>query len=157
MRIILAMNLPYEPALGGANKANRIIAEMLVARGHPVRAVVPMPSKSSQTACFRHLREQGEDVVELKCGYSFRLAGVDVHVVDGPLRALQLHLTDQLREFDPDCVLISSEDPMQLLLGSAIRHRSASIVYIAHTPSCLPFGPASFDPGPHRAQLLSHT
>jgi len=43
------MNLPYEPALGGANKANRIIAELLVARGQSVRAVVPLQVKASAT------------------------------------------------------------------------------------------------------------
>ena len=41
MKILLTMNLPWFPAVGGANKCNRALPERLAARGHAVRAVVP--------------------------------------------------------------------------------------------------------------------
>jgi glycosyltransferase involved in cell wall biosynthesis len=159
MRILLTMNLPYEPPLGGANRANRIIAEMLVAAGHSVSAVVPVgatASNSSSLRPFEHLKLGALNVTENKATYSFRLAGVQVHAVPGPLGALRTTLTSELSAFAPDCILISSEDPMQVLFRAALTYHSASMIYIAHTLSCLPFGPYSFESGRSRSSLLNN-
>lgn len=62
MKILLTMNLPWLPLLGGANKANRAVAEALAARGHEVRAVVPalaVPSRVTRAEVLAELGRRG--------------------------------------------------------------------------------------------------
>ena len=54
-------------------------------------------------------------------------------------------LTEQIREFQPDFVLVSSEDLSHTLLREAAQSASARLVYLAHTPQWFPFGPASWN------------
>lgn len=158
MRIMLAMNLCYEPALGGANKANRILAETLARRGDSVRVVVPSAAllsntkvdDSRQSATSRNLATSHHNSIR-----SFRRSGVQVYEVDGPAHRTSKYLARELEEFRPDCVLISSEDPMQLMLQVALEYCSSKVLYLAHTPSCLPFGPCSFDPSERRSLLFA--
>ena len=67
MKIALTMNLPWFPAVGGANKCNRALAEGLAARGHEVRVVVPalaVPSRWTREEVRATLRERGIQVRE---------------------------------------------------------------------------------------------
>jgi surfactin synthase thioesterase subunit/glycosyltransferase involved in cell wall biosynthesis len=69
----------------------------------------------------------------------FDRAGVEVRVVtDGNLRA---HFTAQAEAFAPDVILVSTDDPAQLLLEVALRNATARVVYLARATLALPFGP----------------
>jgi glycosyltransferase involved in cell wall biosynthesis len=60
---------------------------------------------------------------------------------------LALHaerLTEEIRMFRPDWVLVSSEDVTQRLLRAAERGAMGRLVYLAHTPQFFPFGPESW-------------
>ncbi|HKV08339.1 MAG TPA: amino acid adenylation domain-containing protein, partial [Thermoanaerobaculia bacterium] len=134
MRILLLQSSAYIPSLGGANKANRLLLEQLAAQGHECH-VLGTASGSGATA-FRH-------------------AGVEVEAVpDGAL--LRARAAARLRELAPDRVLVSSEDPAQILLEEAVE-ASPHAVYLAHTTLHLPFGPDGFLQSPARTALLART
>lgn len=155
MRILIAMNLPYEPALGGANKANRILAEMLAARGHNVRVVAPalgVPSRITLQDLDRKIRDQklpfarGKDILALE----IKRVAVRLVADQAQLRAA---LSREIASFRPSCVVISSEEPSQSMLEVALQ-RASCVAYLLHTPNFLPFGPCAFYPGSRRAELL---
>jgi hypothetical protein len=73
-------------------------------------------------------------------------------VKDLPRRALVLQAA--IRDFNPDFVLVSSEDLSHVLLREAARAAPGRIVYLAHTPQFYPFGPESWNPDPKAAALV---
>jgi hypothetical protein len=74
--------------------------------------------------------------------------------VADPARRVQV-LRNQIREFQPDWVLVSSEDLGHVLLREAHHSAEGRVVYLAHTPQFFPFGPASWNPDPHAAGLVA--
>jgi glycosyltransferase involved in cell wall biosynthesis len=157
MKILLTMNLPWFPAVGGANKCNRALAEGLAARGHGVRVVVPalaVPSRWTLEEVRAALRARGIEVDEQDGVDLFRSGGVEVVSVADPAR-LRGELLEQLRGFAPDRVLVSSEDPSQNLLDAVLKAQTAPAIYLSHTPAFLPFGPQAFYPSERRARMLS--
>jgi amino acid adenylation domain-containing protein len=157
MKIALTMNLPWFPAVGGANKCNRALAEGLAARGHEVRAIVPalaVPSRWTREEVRATLRERGAEVREEADVDVFWSGGVEVAAVADPVR-LRSELTERLRAFAPDRVLVSSEDPSQNLLDAALKAQVAPTIYLSHTPAFLPFGPQAFYPSERRGRMLA--
>ena len=121
MRILLAQNSLYYPAHGGGDKSNRLLMEALAARGHACRVVA-----------------RGVTPI-------FERAGVEVHTVaDANLRA---HFASQVEAFAPEIILVSTDDPAQMLLEAALRAPSARVVYLARATLALPFGPDCAFPG----------
>ena len=55
-------------------------------------------------------------------------------------------LHNQIRVFQPDWVLVSSEDVGQVLFREALRSAPGRVVYLAHTPQFFPVGAASWNP-----------
>jgi amino acid adenylation domain-containing protein len=157
MKIALTMNLPWFPAVGGANKCNRALAEGLAARGHEVRAIVPalaVPSRWTREKVRAALRERGVEVREEAGVDVFWSGGVEVVAVADPAR-LRSELTERLRAFAPDRVLVSSEDPSQNLLDAALKAQVTPTIYLSHTPAFLPFGPQAFYPSERRGRMLA--
>jgi glycosyltransferase involved in cell wall biosynthesis len=158
MKIILAMHLPYLPALGGANKCNRALAEALVKKGHMVRAIVlaATPGAESNHANFRDglrplpIGANSEDRVEI-----FSWNGVEVHAHGDPSR-MRRYLTDQIVELEADWVLLSCEEWSQGLLDAALKAAPGRVVYLAHTLLFLPFGPQAYFPSSLRTQWLAN-
>lgn len=154
MRLLLTMNLPYEPAFGGASKANRAVLELLAQRGHSISVVapsfIPPPSGKYLTGDFnqRYEVQSFEDVTISE------INRVEVHSVDISRIPLRTYLAKYLAKFSGDCIMVSSEDSMQVLLREAVSHAASPIVYLAHTPNCLPFGPASFFPSNSGSSLF---
>ena len=74
--------------------------------------------------------------------------------VEDPARRVQV-LRNEIREFQPDWVLVSSEDLGHGLLREAHHSAEGRVVYLAHTPQFFPFGPASWNPDPHAAELVA--
>src|SRR6185369_12784269 len=136
MRILLLQGSPYIPSLGGANKANRLLLEQLAARGHECHAVGTAGSGPPDAAAFRHAGVAVEAVLDAAC--------------------LRERAAALIRSLAPDCVLVSSEDPAQMLLETAVE-ASPRVVYLAHTTLHLPFGPDGFLDCPGRTGLLRRT
>ncbi len=159
MRILLLQSSAYVPSLGGANKANRLLLEQLAARGHECRVIGTAGGDrvTPLDTCLTDLAAAGvRGVAPARPGVvAFRHAGVAVEaVLDGA--ELRVRAAERLRELAPDRVLVSSEDPAQVLLEEAVA-ASPYTVYLAHTTLHLPFGPDGFLESPGRTALLRRT
>src|ERR1041384_5518506 len=64
-------------------------------------------------------------------------------------------LRQQIVEFQPDWVLVSSEDLAHGLLREARHCMPGRVGYLAHTPQFFPFGPASWNPDRHAAEQVA--
>jgi glycosyltransferase involved in cell wall biosynthesis len=98
----------------------------LAGQGHDCRAVTPTPAGDEI---------ERERVVD----------GIAIHSVPH----LQRHpgvLAEEIRAFAPEWVLVSSEDVAHVLLRAAAQAAPGRMVYLAHTPQFLPFGPESWNP-----------
>ena len=74
--------------------------------------------------------------------------------MEDPSRRIQV-LRQQIREFQPDWVLVSCEDLGHGLLREAQHSAPGRVVYLAHTPQFFPFGPASWNPDREAAALVA--
>ncbi len=133
MRILLTATASYAPPRGGATRSNLIWLDALARAGHQCRVV---------------------------CGPSAPAAELEVHpsiallAVEDPARRVET-LRREIRAFEPDWVLVSSEDLGHGLLREADHAAPGRTVYLAHTPQFFPFGPASWNPDPHAAKLVA--
>jgi glycosyltransferase involved in cell wall biosynthesis len=156
MKLLLTMNLPYTRVSGGTNRSNRCLVESLAERQHTVRVVVPafaVPTAINHEQFLAELDAEGISVESDGAVDIFRLNGVEVHCVV-QASSLRAYLMDQIRAFEPDWTLVSSEDPSQNLLDAALSVSPSKVVYLAHTPQMFPFGPASLYPGKARTELV---
>jgi surfactin synthase thioesterase subunit len=114
--------------------------EALAERGHVVRVVTRIEQFGDQghEKFVVALAERG---VAHNDG-RFMLGGVDVHTLtrDPNLRG---YFARQIREFDPDVVVLSTDDPGQLLLEAALEAPRARVVFLVRATIALPFGPDS--------------
>ena len=145
MRILLAHNSLYYPSFGGGDKSNRLLMEALAARGHEVRVVARVEKFGSEAHAHlvSELASRGVAAHEsAPYGIQFGLNGVDARVLtrDPLLRAF---FEAQIRDFDPDVILTSTDDPGQLLLHAALHAHGARVVYLVRAIIGLPFGPDS--------------
>jgi len=131
MRILLTSNASYAPARGGSTRSNLVWLTHLAEHGHACRVVSAA------------LGEDAEDTVR----------GIQIHSVKDLTRRRTV-LEKHIREFNPDFVLVSSEDLSHLLLGEARRIAADRIVYLAHTPQFFPFGPESWNPDARATEII---
>jgi len=129
VRILLTSNASHYPARGGSTRSNLVWLEHLAARGHECRVIC---SGDQAEACS---------------------AGVFILSVKDLARNRGV-LTTGIRGFEPDFVLVSSEDLSHLLLREAYTAAPDRLVYLAHTPQFFPFGPASWNPDPYAAAIV---
>ncbi len=142
MRILLAQNSLYYPAHGGGDKSNRLLLEALAARGHECRVVarISVFGEAEHTQYLEALAARGVTPKSAAGGVAiFERAGVQVHVAT--LGNLRGHFAAQAEAFAPDAILVSTDDPAQLLLEVALRNVQARVVYLARATLALPFGP----------------
>src|SRR4051812_20849033 len=135
MRILLTATASYAPPRGGATRSNLIWMDHLARAGHACRIVC---GASGPGAELRH----HESIAVLAAG--------------DPARRMQL-LRQEIRDFQPDWVLVSSEDLAHGLLREAHHCAPGRVVYLAHTPQFYPFGPASWNPERHAADLVAQS
>ncbi len=155
LKILLAQNDSYYPALGGANKSNRTMLENLAKLGGECRVVATTPKNPKPE----------ESLEELKPAYLnndvavFSLNDVTVHAVRTSAamdcKLLKEHFIEQIEEFEPDIIFVSTEDIGQLLLEAAITKAPEKVVYLARTTLYLPFGPDCYVEIPSKKKLLS--
>jgi glycosyltransferase involved in cell wall biosynthesis len=124
MRVLLTANASYAPPRGGATRSNLIWLDHLARAGHDCRIVC---GASGPGAPLAHHES------------------IAVMPAEDPAARIQL-LRIQIRQFQPDWVLVSSEDLGHGLLREASRSAAGRVVYLAHTPQFFPFGPASWNP-----------
>jgi glycosyltransferase involved in cell wall biosynthesis len=122
MKILLTMNLPFLRSYGGANRSNRSLVESLAARGHELRVVVPAlgtPASITHEEFLRDLRERNIRYVSSAEHDMFCVAGAEIIAVREPSR-LRASLLEAIRSYEPDWVLVSSEDQSQNLLEASL-------------------------------------
>jgi glycosyltransferase involved in cell wall biosynthesis len=123
MRILLTSGASYAPPRGGSTRSNLVWLRQLSAHGHACRVVCPSVDN---------------------VGSEIEVDAIAIRRV--PDLTLNAHvLGDEIRAFQPDWVLVSSEDVSQILLREADRAAPGRIVYLAHTPQFFPFGPESWN------------
>ena len=146
MRILLTANASYVPPRGGATRSNLLWLEYMAAQGHACRVVAgALPESAAKRA---QMAQEGAD--------RQALADRGVEIYEVPERARQSQvLRGQIRDFQPDWVLVSSEDLGHGLLREAHDAAPGRVVYLAHTPQFFPFGPASWNPDPGAAELVA--
>lgn len=154
MRILLAANASYVPPRGGATRSNIVWLEMLAAHGHQCRVVSALLGRDPEDR-KRQIEEEelNVEILHSEPGYEVvRHGKLEVYAASEPAKRNEI-LREQIRTFSPDWVLVSSEDVGQVLLAEASRHAPGRVVYVAHTPQFLPFGPESWSPNPQGAAL----
>src|ERR1019366_4397002 len=124
MRILLTANASCVPPRGGATRSNLIWMDQMAGAGHGCRIVCGASGEGAEL-CFHE--------------------SIAVFAVEDPSRRIQV-LRHQIHEFQPDWVLVSSEDLGHGLLREAQHSAPGHVVYLAHTPQFFPFGPASWNP-----------
>lgn len=157
MRILLTANASYVPPRGGATRSNLVWLEHLAANGHTCRVVASElahdPSGKLEQIHHEEIRvvaspaDSGDGIEVVRRG------AIVVYAVAEPSRRSRV-LREQIRGFQPDWVLVSSEDLGQVLLREAQREAPGRVVYLAHTPQLFPFGPASWNPDSHGTELV---
>ncbi|MEO8125528.1 MAG: glycosyltransferase family 4 protein [Bryobacteraceae bacterium] len=122
MRILLTSNASYAPPRGGSTRSNLVWLRHLARNGHECRVV---------SAALPGADDVVTDSISIFPVQDFgRRSGV---------------LANHIHEFQPDWVLVSSEDVSHMLLREAHQAAPERLVYLAHTPQFYPFGPASWN------------
>ncbi len=130
MRILLTSNASYAPARGGSTRSNLAWLRHLAAAGHPCSVVCA-----------------GSD------DGTVQNDGIEINSVrDLPRRASVLG--QYVRAFQPDWVLVSSEDLSHVLLREAFQAAGDHLIYLAHTPQFFPFGPESWNADDKATSML---
>jgi glycosyltransferase involved in cell wall biosynthesis len=133
MRILLTANASYMPPRGGATRSNLLWLDYLAAAGHQCRIVCGPSGPGAELGHHPSIR---------------------VFAVANPGLRVQM-LRAQIRDLEPDWVLVSSEDLGHGLLREAHHSAEGRVVYLAHTPQFYPFGPASWNPEPYAAAVVA--
>src|SRR5262249_8606601 len=133
MRILLTANASYAPPRGGATRSNLVWLDHLAGAGHQCRIVCASAGAGSEVPCHE---------------------SIAILAVEDPVRRRQT-LHREIRDCQPDWVLVSSEDLGHALLREAHHAGPGRLVYLAHTPQFFPFGPASWNLDPAAAQIIA--
>ena len=146
MRVLLASSASHVPPRGGSTRSNLAWLEQLSKSGH-IRRVIGGTVPAANPEQVEHVRREIEDL-------QFERPPVEVQSIADPVRRAAA-LAQQIRDFHPDWVLVSSEDIGQALLRAAHENAPGRVVYLAHTPQFYPFGPASWNPDAEGTELVA--
>lgn len=145
MRILLAHNSTYFPAMGGGDKSNRLLMEALAARGHAVRVVTrveafgaPAHERLRAELAARDVSAESHSGMSL----SYVLGGVEVRALTANPH-LRAFFQEQIDEFAPEVIITSTDDPGQILFDVAVRTPRARVVHLVRATIAVPFGPDS--------------
>lgn len=131
MRILLAASASYDPPKGGSTRSNLVWLRAMASSGHDCLVLAGGDAD----------RETTRDGLRIRT------------IAEFPRNAHRIR--EAVAEFDPDFVLVSSEDLSHSLLReahAAARHR---LVYLAHTPQWFPFGPEAWHKDEAASRLLA--
>ena len=156
MRILLAHNSTYYPALGGGDKSNRLLMEALAARGHSVLVVARMEevSENAHERLLSDLAERSVPVQDSSGGVvRFERNGVAVRTLTSNPQ-LREYFRSQIEEHKPDVIISSTDDQAQILLEVALQAPDVRVVYLARATIALPFGPDAAFRSPAKTAIL---
>jgi glycosyltransferase involved in cell wall biosynthesis len=156
VKVLFAQNMLHIPTYGGANKANRVFAELLAARGNECQLIAPVSGAldpGAEDLCARLARHGVTDWQRDDSAVVYELGGVRVHGVLSPSR-ISRRIRSVAAELRPDWIVVPSDDPAGMVLASAMACAPAQVIYIAHTIQQIPCGPAAFYPSVAMARLL---
>jgi glycosyltransferase involved in cell wall biosynthesis len=162
MRILLTSTASYVPPRGGSTRSNLAWLERLTGAGHSCEVVCSAAEQHTpeQRAKVRRELEEQQLPVEperIEDGIEVRqYGGIPVHAVQEPAHRAQV-LAATIKRFQPDWVLVSSEDLSHGLLRNAERSAPGRIVYLAHTPQFFPFGPESWSPDAEATAVITRS
>jgi len=148
MRILLASSASHIPPRGGSTRSNLAWLDALSAHGHTCSIVAgALTAGTAEKAA--EIRRETED-------QAIAHALPEIHAIADPVKRA-LVLKEQIRDFHPDWVLVSSEDIGQGLLRAAHEGAPGHVVYLAHTPQFYPFGPESWSPDREGTELVANS
>lgn len=156
MRILLGHNSLYYPAHGGGDKSNRLLIEALAEQGHACRVVSRLNSfePREQDRLLHELAEREIPASTRETGVvQFALNGVEVRTITTNPN-LRSYFAAQMQEFTPDVIIVSTDDPAQLLVAAALKSETARVVYLARATLALPFGPDCAFPSESKTAVL---
>jgi surfactin synthase thioesterase subunit/glycosyltransferase involved in cell wall biosynthesis len=130
MRILLAASASYHPPKGGSTRSNLVWLRALAANGH-------------ECLVLSGGVEAGEAMVD----------GVRIQSIPNFGREAS-RISSAVTEFQPDFVLVSSEDLSHSILREAYQAARDRLVYLAHTPQWFPFGPEAWHRDEAATKLL---
>ena len=144
MKILMVQLLEYLYPWGGAHKANRILMEELVKRGHECRVITPEVYIGGFEEYFNEKKNSHEfEMVEESENVSvIRSKGVTVYRVEGDYKIFSF-IRNMVSDYQPDITLIS-EDKSHLLM-EAVLETGTRTICLAHSQTVLPFGPECFE------------
>jgi glycosyltransferase involved in cell wall biosynthesis len=152
LRILLTSNASYLPPRGGSTRSNLAYLHALVEHGHECR-VISGAAESSTPEQQARLREELQEQ-HFDSSFATKLSrdqvvtgkidGIEVVAVRDFLRNTHI-IADQVSEWRPDWLLVSSEDLSHTLLRHSARVAPGRVVFLAHTPQWFPFGPAAWN------------
>lgn len=134
MRVLLTANASYDPPKGGSTRSNLIWLAHLARTGH--HCVVLCPTDSDKPD-FRTVTPDG----------------IEIRAYRDLSRRTEL-IRENITDFHPDWVLVSSEDVAHVLIRAAYAAAPDRLVYLAHTPQWYPFGPATWHPDPQATEIV---
>lgn len=152
MRVLLASNASHVPPRGGSTRSNLVWLRHLATHGHECRVVAAAAEKTTPEERARFEAELRGQALE-GGAETVSPEGIRFFNVDTP-SARPLVLKAQIETWQPDWVLVSSEDLSHGLLREAFRSAPGKVVYLAHTPQFFPFGPESWNPDESATNLL---
>jgi len=155
VRILLAHNSLYYPSYGGGDKSNRLLMEALAARGHHTKVVARVENfgEEAHSSLQRELAERNVAAVTQPDSLHFQLQGVEVAVLTRKPQ-LRAFFAAQVRAFDPEIILTSTDDPAHLMFHTALREPRARVVYLVRATIALPFGADSTFPSDAKTAAL---
>lgn len=156
LRVYLIHNSTYFPGQGGGDKSNRLLMEALAARGHRVRVFTRLEG-FGPAAAAAHQRSLEQRGIAWRpwsdAGHRYELGGVEVHTVTREHSLAEMFAVD-VREFRPDVIVSSTDDPAHVLLEAALEAGLSRVVYLVRAPIALPFGPAASSRSESRTERL---
>jgi hypothetical protein len=150
MKILFGTALAYEPALDGASRVVRAMAEGLVKLGHEVmvvgyaRTLAALPGMT-RAKLKEYFRQRGTKVRAEGPVDAFSYNGVEVRLVHR-LDYLLAYFEAAAQQSGADTIVVSLEDPSLQMLAVANAACPATVAFIQTTYS-LPFGPDLGFPG----------
>lgn len=161
MRILLTSNASYLPPRGGSTRSNLAYLHSLIEHGHQCRVI----SGAAETGTAGQLNRVREELEDQQFDTSFAAQLSHEPVATGNIDHIEIvavrdflrntHVVaEQVSEWRPDWLLVSSEDLSHTLLRQSAKAAPGRIVYLAHTPQWFPFGPAAWNADKDAAAIL---
>lgn len=152
MRVMLLQEERWFPTYAGSHKANRLLLEALVRRGHECLAICP--ALNANTPLEEFLATMAAHGVALRrpvdWRFRYELNGVEVDGLwTAELARRASHVEERIRGWRPDVVVIA-DDPRGYLLAPALANAPGRVLFLVHNHRHLPFGPLAATPSEER-------